>query len=207
MPSFIVGLGVFTVWLFGFLPLYHGEQLFAFFTSVAQLVPIVTAIAASFAAFMAWRAFGVASNQLRLANNQLGVANGQLLANLRNQRETTAKTAFREFLKLCADNPDLAKPVAAIDDKNANRGKYEWFVAHFLWAAEEILEYNDPASTQEDWSKVLKLHISYHRAYLRETNFTTNSLPTYSPKFQDFLSKALVEIARDRRAPASAPRA
>lgn len=64
----------------------------------------------------------------------------------------------------------------------------------FLWAAKEILAYNDPPAPGEDWSKVLKLHVSYHKPYLSECDFIAKSLPTYSPKLQAFPSQALREL-------------
>jgi hypothetical protein len=82
------------------------------------------------------------------------VAYSQLSLNRKNQRETTAKATFREFLKMCVQNPDLAygKPGPGKQEE------YEWFVAYFLWAAEEVLEYS-----RKDWEANLRLHMTYHR--------------------------------------------
>src|ERR1700678_882765 len=78
---------------------------------------------------------------------------------IKNQRETTAKNTFRDFLKLCIEHPDLAYGHPPADKKE----NYEWFVAYFLWAAEEILKYS-----AKDWRSNLLLNASYHRAYLKD---------------------------------------
>ena len=56
-------------------------------TAWAQIAPGFTPIVALIAVLVAWR---------------------QLALNRANQRETTAKAIFRDYLKLAFDNPDLA---------------------------------------------------------------------------------------------------
>jgi hypothetical protein len=116
--------------------------------------------------------------------------NEQLVTNRKNQRETTAKTNFREFLKLCVDYPDFAYGI--ILDAEC-RAKYEWFVSHFLWAAEEILEY-----AREDWEDNLRLHISYHRGYLQhDAEFRGEDFPTYTKKLRHFIDATLARLPPD----------
>jgi hypothetical protein len=85
------------------------------------------------------------------------VAYRQLSLNRKNQRETTAKATFREFLKLCVQRPNLAygKPNPGEQDE------YEWFIGYFLWAAEEILEYSG-----KNWESNLRLHATYHKDWI-----------------------------------------
>ena len=83
----------------------------------AEIAPGLTPVVALIAVLIAWR---------------------QLALNRSNQRETTAKTTFRDFLKLCVQYPDLASGKPAL----GKEADYEWFVGYFLWAAEEILEYS-----------------------------------------------------------------
>src|SRR5262245_20979019 len=132
---------LFAIWLYGVLPLIYlnggPDQMI---DKIPAWAPVLTAMAATCAAIIAYRAFAVARRQLS--------------ACVENQRETTAKTNFREFLKLCAEYPDLARGTPT----QANQAKYEWFVAHFLWAAEEILEY-----APGPWLANLQLHVEYHR--------------------------------------------
>jgi hypothetical protein len=104
---------------------------------------------------------------------------------LRNQRETTAKATFREFLKLCVQHPELAegKPPAAQHDE------YSWFVAYFLWTAEEILDYSP-----RKWRKNLAIHIRYHSQYLlTDQRFRKEDLPTYSAPLRRLLRGTLGE--------------
>ncbi len=156
---FLLGLAAIPAWAFVALPLsYDG----------APMMTIVQTVVSLFAFAVAFIALLVASEQLSL--------------NRKNQRETTAKTNFREFLKLCVEYPKFA-----YGDPDGQQDKYEWFVAHFLWAAEEILEF-----APQEWKENLKLHVGYHRNFLQtDPRFLREDLPTYTPKLQDFLSDTL----------------
>jgi uncharacterized protein (DUF1330 family) len=161
----------FAIWLFVALPLINlpVERL----GELPHKAPLVTALAASFAAATAIAAFFVARRQLNL--------------NRENQKETTGKTIFRDFLKLCVEHPDFAYGRFT----NEQRAAYEWFVAHFLWAAEEILEY-----APTEWEPNLRLHISYHRDFLQnDPRFRTEDWPTYTKTLRDFVEKALTSLA------------
>jgi hypothetical protein len=166
--STLIGLAI---WLFVVLPIIYLPS--DRFGELPGKAPILTSLAASCAAVIALAA--------------LLIARGQLILNRENQRETTAKTNFREFLKLCVEYPDFAYGrIITIDD----RPKYEWFVAQFLWAAEEILEYA-PAL----WEENLRLHISYHGGYLKyDHQFRTQDFETYSPNLKTFVDEAIVNL-------------
>src|ERR1700691_3045070 len=119
----------------------------------------------------------------------LVIAGLTLGANRKNQRETTAKANFREFLKLCVEYPDFAYGIIS---KPKKREKYEWFVAHFLWAAEELLEFTDGDLI---WEENLKLHISYHRGFLQyDGTFRSEDLPAYSEKLRRLIDRTLATL-------------
>jgi hypothetical protein len=161
------------IWTFVALPLIYlpTERVKELAGALPTIAPVFTAIAAVGAATIAYHAWRVAHGQLNLS--------------LKNQRETTAKTNFRDFLKLCVDHPDLA-----FGQSGANPQQYEWFVAEFLWAAEEILEF-----APDPWERTLRLHIAHHRKYLeKDTRFRTHSLPTYTPRLQEFIAGVLREL-------------
>lgn len=143
------------IWTFGILPLHHEG------TSMLSIVSFVVSL-------------------LAMAGT---LANAWI--NRKNQRETTAKNNFREFLKLCVANPKFA-----YGDPDGRQGEYEWFVAHFLWAAEEILEF-----APRDWEENLKLHVGYHRSFLQtDARFQREDLPTYTPKLRRFLERTLRDL-------------
>jgi hypothetical protein len=156
---FLMGLAVIPAWTFVALPLsYDGAPMMTIIQTVVSLFAFTVAFIA------------------------LLVANAQLSLNRKNQRETTAKTNFREFLKLCVEYPKFAW-----GDPDGQQDRYEWFVAHFLWAVEEILEF-----APGEWENNLKLHINYHRNFLENNaRFQREDLPTYTPKLRDFLRKTL----------------
>jgi hypothetical protein len=164
------------VWAFVVLPLYYGG------VPMVTIIPIVISMFALGVAF-----FGVWVAREQLSLNRTS-QNNQLELNRRNQRETTAKTNFREFLKLCVDYPDLAngKP------SEENGATYSWFVAHFLWAAEEILEFSP-----EPWVSNLELHVAYHKDYFdTDTEFRTKDFRTYTDKLRDFLMERVPSLRR-----------
>jgi hypothetical protein len=141
---------------------------------IIRFAPVVTAASAICAASIAALA--------------LYVARHQLLLNRQNQRENTAKATFREFLKLCVDQPEFAYGNTA-----GHPERYEWFVAHFLWATEEILEY-DPVP----WEKNLRLYVRYHQHYLRNNKrFRSEDFPTYSSKLRNFIDSTLATLPID----------
>jgi hypothetical protein len=114
----------------------------------------------------------------------LFIARGQLKANRDNHRETTAKATFREFLKLCVQHPDLAYGQPSQD----KRDEYEWFVASFLYAAEELFEFSD------GWRDNLKLHARYHKVFLAtDEDFRSHDYATYSKKVQALVDEVVAE--------------
>jgi hypothetical protein len=135
--------------------------------SWSQIAPAFTFIAAVIAVFVAWRQFAL---------------------NRANQRETTAKAIFREYLKLAFENPDLA----AGDYQSlppAKREQYEWFVGYFLWAAEEILDYakNDPT-----WEINLELNAKRHLEYFRnDKRFNEIELRGYRANVRNLIERVI----------------
>jgi hypothetical protein len=132
----------------------------------AQIAPGLTPLVALFAVLVAWR---------------------QLTLNRENERETTAKSVFREYLKLAFENPDLAEGNYAALITGGKRDKYEWFVGYFLWAAEEILAY---ARNDTIWRDNLISQAKQHRAYFNSPRFD-KELEGYSKEVVK-----LVECAR-----------
>lgn len=128
------------------------------------VTPIVTLVAASAACAFAW---------------------WQLDVNRRNQRETTAKTIFREYLKLTIEYADFAKG-GIKRFKKSEREQYKWFVANFLWAAEEMLAF---AKNDDVWKRNLQLHAKAHRDYLTSDDFTRSDLLVYSDDVRKFIEE------------------
>ncbi|MFB9263583.1 hypothetical protein ACFFWD_10420 [Bradyrhizobium erythrophlei] len=130
----------------------------------AVIAPGFTPIVALIAALVAWR-------QLRL--------------NRINQRETTAKGVFREYLKLAFDNPDLARG----DRSKLARErleKYEWFVAYMLWATEELLEF---AKKDPVWCDNMRCHLLPHKEFFKTDEGFKRELPSYSDDVQALVNR------------------
>lgn len=120
----------------------------------------------------------------------LVVAWRQLTLNRNNQRETTAKATFREFLKLAVEYPELAEGDYQSLVQQGKKNKYEWFVGYFLWAAEEVLEY---AKKDQTWNYNLKMVAGRHHEYFKTPDFQAE-LPGYRTQI-----KLLVEHVLQRK--------
>jgi hypothetical protein len=132
----------------------------------AQIAPGFTPVVALIAVLVAWL---------------------QLALNRRNQRETTAKAVFRDYLRLAFDNPDLAAGDYLALCRAEKKESYEWFVAYFLWAAEEILNF---ARRDKIWWDNLVGQAEQHRQYFETPQFK-KELRGYSEKVKDLVNDAL----------------
>ena len=112
-----------------------------------------------------------------------------LRSNQKNQRESTAKSVFREHLRLAFEHSDLAEPdyqkLQAQPDKYK---KYSWFVAHLLWACEEILRYEEG----KIWKENLQRNVNYHREYfINDSDFKEKDFHLYDPSVQELVQNAM----------------
>ena len=133
----------------------------------AQIAPAFTPLVALAALLLAWR---------------------QLVLNRINQRETTAKATFREYLKLAVQYPELSSTnFRELKDNDLER--YEWFVGYFLWSADELLELE---SLESEWGRNLQILADYHGEYFKTSPpFITKELDTYSPKTRILIKRAI----------------
>lgn len=139
-------------------------------SDLANLGNVLTAIVALFALFFAgW----------------------QILANKRNQKEATAKSIYKDYLRLAVENPELSGPDFEKirqwrkDDKEKYE-KYEDYVAYMLFACEEIL---DLFPSVEGWNNTIKDELSYHEAYLRGS--FGNKIELYCKPLQELINQII----------------
>jgi hypothetical protein len=137
--------------------------MWAYLVEFAKIAPIITAL---------------------VAVGGVSIAICQLRSNQKNQRESTAKSIFREYLRLAFEHSDLAKPnyqkLAAQDRLE----EYSWFVAHLLWACEEMLQY----PKDELWKKNLQRNVDLHREYfINNSDFKEKDFPLYDPSVQELV--------------------
>ena len=138
--------------------------MWASFKGYAEIAPGITSLAALLA---------------------LIVACQQLAANRRNQRETTAKATFREYLKLAFDHPELAGGnIAAMTP--ARFQQYTWFVGIVLWGVEEMLAF---AEQDPIWHENIRQQMLAHRQYFRHDAAFQQELLAYSPAVQAFVAR------------------
>jgi hypothetical protein len=141
---------------------------------IAQFAQCFTAIVAGGALWFAWQ---------------------QVKLNRTNQRETTAKATFREFLKIAVEHPKLADGNyrSIIDD--GLKSKYEWFVGYFLWAAEEVLAYvEQDAKGDPTWTFNLQMVANRHREYFQSPEFQAE-LSGYNKSIRFLVERAIQRSA------------
>lgn len=121
----------------------------SFVGALADAAAIVTAMVALLALVLAW-------HQLRVTR--------------REGRLTLAKTIYREYLAMAIDNPMFSSASYPLDSPRMHafwndadtRERYEFYVAHLLFAAEEILA----LTKLPEWRDAMRLHLQYHGLYL-----------------------------------------
>lgn len=104
------------------------------------------------------------------------------------QQEASAREAFKEYLKLAVDKPELADArLAATDGSETARSRYAWFVTYFLYSAEQIYESypDDPA-----WQHSLAEEICYHQRYLSAQN-QQDIQDQHGTEFATFMEESL----------------
>jgi hypothetical protein len=119
-------------------------------------------------------------------------ARQQLKLNRENQRETIAKTLYREYLKIALERPKFANPGLAnidfrkrtFDGSQETFEQYEWFVSYMLHACEEVLRISD----SDGWKSAIKRQVSYHAEYLNSSAFADEALVEhYSDEIVDLM--------------------
>jgi hypothetical protein len=126
---------------------------------LAQLAPLLTSIVAAVGVGVAWK---------------------QLDRNRTNQRETTAKGIWRDYLRLAIEHPDFAFGRY----NEAEQSKYEWFIAYLLWGAEEILEFD------ASWERNVEVTVGYHRQFYRaHPKWLQEELPLYGEKVKTLVQR------------------
>lgn len=139
----------------------------------AQLAPGLTPLVALTAVFLAWR---------------------QLALNRANQRETTAKAIFREYLKLAVEHPELSGGNYEAVIRDGYLEQYEWFVGYFLWAVEDLFEF---APREVAWERNLQMLANYHSAYFKShPDFMKCEFDTYSPRTQALINRAIAASSK-----------
>jgi hypothetical protein len=128
----------------------------------------------------------------------LAFAYTQIRANRRLSRESSALTAYREYLKLCLEHPNLSswtlfarehegiKPAAIKDVLNSESERYLWFLSILLETCEGML--NDVPDS-DHWRLALANQLKYHRKALEV--LWREWRETYSKPMQTFVDEVL----------------
>ena len=96
------------------------------------------------------------------------VAYRQLRSSKQESRRASAYAAYKEFLRLCFDHPDLAYGnEESIKECEKNYVQYRWFIAQMLFTFEQILKVlpNDP-----EWKTTISNQLKKHIWHLKESS-------------------------------------
>ena len=145
---------------------------------LADVAAIVTALIALLALALAW-------HQLRVMR--------------REGRLTLAKTIYREYLAMAIDNPMFSSASYPLDspqmytfwNDSDTRERYEFYVAHLLFTAEEILA----LSTLPEWRAAMQLHLQYHGLYIATDDAR---LDLYSEEVGELARAAILAYNEER---------
>lgn len=127
----------------------------------------------------------------------LVIAVWQIQAAQAIQREASAREAFKEYLKLAIDKPELADASLSAHSAGTQRSSYQWFVSYFLYSAEQIF-----AAYPNDayWQRGLAEEICYHAVYLSAADYQSTGKQQHDPAFAAFVDQSLTQCPPDKGA-------
>lgn len=106
------------------------------------------------------------------------------------QREATAMSLFREYLKEALERPELHNPDHDQLSQQRRAIQYELFVANMLYSFDEVLQ-----STQSrDWREVIRGEVARHAEYLRSAEFQKQRR-YYAPEVLEIIDKVCADAA------------
>lgn len=111
------------------------------------------------------------------------IAVWQMHTNRNIVRQNNAKSLYRDYLSLCLNNIELARPNGTFPEDYPKRQRYELFVAQMLFVLEEILMSTD----HPDWRLVARSQIAEHKAYLFSSLFMENKSELYNDEIQQII--------------------
>lgn len=123
----------------------------------------------------------------------------QLAKAKRNQKESTARNIFNDYLKKSLDNPILAYPskfsfMIDLDNKTINGSlaefeRYEWYISLLIFSMKEIL---DILGKDKYWKLTVKRQLGYHVDYFiwRRKNFKLDK--------EAYVENDFIELAGDK---------
>ena len=152
---------------------------------VEKAAGVATAVIAGVALFIAWR-------QLRRSHE--------------DQKAATAKSLYKDYLRLAYESPMLSSPsypkrcpgYRAIRKDRVEFERYEWYVACLLFSVEEILNLEGGG----EWAFTLTAQLKYHALYLKSYPFEGNH---YTPAVQQLIRRAIEEYDEDPLEPEDVP--
>ncbi len=120
---------------------------------ILELAAIIEGFAAALTAILAFVGIAMVYVQIR----------GQRAI----QREATAMSLFREYLKEALERPDLHNPDPDQIKQRRSSIQYELFVANMLWSFDAVLQ----NMRSRDWRDVVRDEVARHAEYLRSAEF------------------------------------
>lgn len=107
-----------------------------------------------------------------------------------------ANQAYEKFIDVAINNPEFVPGYWSDSVLPGHRNKYRWFMARFLWAAEQALL--RVPEKREEWERAVKVMLREHSDFITSTEARDETDCYYGPL------KRLIEEVRDE-ARAAAP--
>lgn len=117
----------------------------------------------------------------------LMVAVLQIVKTNEGQREATAQDAYKEYLTLAIQHPDLANGYETLPWDQTELSRYEWFVSYFLHSAEHVFL----ADPSKEWRAAISSQVCYHQTLLRTEEYAGILESHYTAEFCELVALAL----------------
>jgi len=117
-------------------------------------------------------------------------------ADRRQHRWDQARMLYGSFIDIAIVNPEFRPRYwtdVALHDEEA-RNKYRWLMARFLWAAEDIVLYLDPADEEgwRAWTEAIKVTVREHSDFFASPEGIIEE-KCYYDALRQIISEALIE--------------
>jgi hypothetical protein len=114
----------------------------------------------------------------------------QVQTNLAAGRESTVREAYRAYLRLAVEHPELADPDydrLRIGERSRESLRYGWFVSYLLYTCEQIvLNFPD----DPEWRRTCITQIGYHDRYICAV-LLRDQLTHYDPPMRAMITESV----------------
>ena len=119
---------------------------------------------------------------------------------LKGREWDRAHSAYERFLDVAIENPEFVPGYWSQRERTPEeRNKYRWFMAHFLWAAEQALL--RVPERREEWEQAIRVMLREHADFLTSPE-TADEVLCYYGRLRTLIDEIRAEVRAGSSAPA-----